>query len=111
MSKEYSEKFDRLRRNRIKTSFYKYGSAAENFGKGLVEAIPTAERCINKYRKTGNTEYLTDAANYLMFEFMYPSVPNAYFKATESKESAGIVGISIKEIEEISNVNQRDGVN
>lgn len=63
------------------------------------------------YRKTGNTEYLTDAANYLMFEFMYPSVPNAYFKATESKESAGIVGISIKEIEEISNVNQRDGVN
>ena len=39
--------------------------------------------------ETGNTEYLCDAANYLMFEFM----------ATDSGESAGVAGIGIREIE------------
>ena len=98
--KEYSEEFNKLRLNRIKTSFYKYGSAKINFGKGLVNAVETAEKCIKKYQDTGNTEYLLDAANYLMFEYMYPQHDNAHFKATESHESAGIVGMSIKEMEE-----------
>ena len=35
-NKEYSEKFDELRKNRIRVSFHKYGSAADNFGKGFV---------------------------------------------------------------------------
>ena len=30
-SKEYSERADRLRKNRVEQSFYKYGSAADNF--------------------------------------------------------------------------------
>lgn len=97
--KEYSDEFDQLRKNRVKTSFYKYGSVEVNFGEKLVEALPTAARCIDKYKATGNTEYLVDAANYLMFEFMYPQLPGAYFKATNSSESAGIVGISVKEME------------
>lgn len=32
-----------------------------------------------------NTEYLLDAANYLMFEFMYPQHPKAHFRATDSQ--------------------------
>ena len=31
--KEYSEKFDELRKNRVRVSFHKYGSAEDNFGK------------------------------------------------------------------------------
>ena len=98
---EYSERFDELRKNRVKTIYYKYGSVKINFGEKLVEAIPTAEVCIEKYRQTGNTEYLCDAANYLMFEFMYPQKEGAFFRATDSNESAGIVGISVGQMERL----------
>lgn len=93
LNKEYSLRADQLRKNRVETSFYKYGSAADNFTQpNGVLAIPTCQRCIEKYEETGNTEYLLDAMNYLMFEFMYPHKEGAYFKATDSKDSAGVVG-------------------
>lgn len=97
---EYSDRFDELRRNRVGMSFYKYGPARKNFASGNVQAIPTLELCLQKYKDTGNTEYLCDLANYAMFEFMYPQHPNAHFRATASSESAGIVGISVKEMEQ-----------
>lgn len=100
ISQEYSEKFDKLRKNRVETSFYKYGSAKQNFSNGNVQAIPTLELCLQKYKDTGNTEYLCDLANYAMFEFMYPQHPEAHFRATDSRESAGIVGMSVNEMKE-----------
>lgn len=99
--KEYSHEVDKLRENRVKVSFYKYGTAEKNFGRGYVDALKTEEKCIEKYNETGNKEYLLDAMNYLMFEFMYPQRKGAFFKATDSKESAGIVGISAKEMEDL----------
>lgn len=98
---DYSERFDELRKNRVEVSHHKYGSARKNFATGNVNALETMQLCIQKYQYTGNTEYLCDAANYLMFEFMFPQVKGAYFKATDSKDSAGIVGISEKEMEEL----------
>lgn len=103
MLEEYSERFDQLRKNRVEVSYYKYGPARKNYKTGNVQALPSMERCIEKYNSTGNTEYLVDAANYLMFEFMYPQHPKAHFKATDSKDSAGIVGISVKEMEDLKN--------
>lgn len=100
---EYSEKFDKLRKNRVEVSYYKYGPIKENYGRGLIKAIPSLKRCIEKYEETGNTEYLCDAANYCMFEFMYPQHPNGHFTATGSDKSAGIVGMSINEIREFDN--------
>jgi hypothetical protein len=97
---EYSDKFDELRRNRVEVSFYKYGPAKDNFSTGNVNAMETMKKCVEKYNATGNTEYLCDAANYAMFEFMYPQHPKAHFRATDSGESAGIVGMSVKELEE-----------
>lgn len=94
MSKEYSETFDKLRRNRVEVSFFKYGPARENFGSGRVDAIGSLELCLDKFKKTGNTEYLLDVANYAMFRYMYP-MPSEYFKPTDSKESAGTVGTPI----------------
>lgn len=97
--KEYSDEFDKLRQNRVELSYYKYGSASINFGCGLVNALETHELCIKKYLETGNREYLLDAANYLMFEFMYPQArKDTYFKATDSKDSAGIVGTCHKDL-------------
>lgn len=102
---EFSKEFITLMENRVKVSQHKYGSAKDNFrlreelnGKSLVNALGSMELCIHKYKTTRNKEFLIDAANYLMFEFMYPNIKGAYFKATESSESAGIDGISIKEI-------------
>ena len=92
--KEYSDEFDKLRKNRVEVSFFKYGPAKQNFGEGRVDAIGSLERCLDKFKKTGNAEYLLDVANYAMFRYMYP-LPGEYFKATDSSESAGVVGIPI----------------
>ena len=35
---DYSEEFDRLRRNRVEVSHHKYGPARKNFGEGRVDA-------------------------------------------------------------------------
>lgn len=102
---EYSHKIDELRENRVKTSFYKYGSARLNFGRGYVNALGSHEKCIEAYNRTGNKEYLLDAMNYIMFEFMYPQKRDAYFRATDSRESAGIDGISIREMENLKDGN------
>lgn len=42
LASEYSEQFDKERKSRIITSFYKYGAARDNFGGGRVDAIATA---------------------------------------------------------------------
>lgn len=91
---DYSEEFDRLRKNRVAVSFYKYGSARDNFGGGRVDAIATAELCIEAFKKDHNTEHLVDVANYMMFRYMYP-MPNEFFKATDSSGSVGTVGTPI----------------
>lgn len=91
---EYSEEFDRMRKNRIEFGYYKYGSAKKNFGEGRVDAIGFLELCLEKFKKTGNTEYLLDVANYAMFRFMFP-MPDEFFRPTDSCESAGTVGTPI----------------
>ena len=68
MPAEYSDRVDKLRQNRCETSFYKYGTAKDNFGEKLVNAIESHDMCVKKYLKTGNTEYLCDAAIKLVIE-------------------------------------------
>lgn len=106
ISQEYSQRFDELRKNRVETSYYKYGPARKNFATGSVQTIPTLELCLQKYKETGNGDYLCDIANYAMFEFMYPQHPNAHFRATDSSESAGIVGMSVNEMERFKEENE-----
>ena len=81
--REYSHKIDELRLNRVKMSFYKYGPAKINFGDRLVNALESHDLCIEKYKKTKNTEYLLDAMNYLMFEYMYPQEDGAFFQGNK----------------------------
>lgn len=94
LKKEYSIQFDKERQYRIEVSHYKYGSARDNFASGRVDAIKTAELCLDAFKKDHNTEHLVDAANYLMFRYMYP-YPGEYFKATDSSGSVGTVGTPI----------------
>lgn len=92
LESEYSIEFDKLRKNRVEVSHFKYGPARKNFGEGRVDALATAELCIEAFRKDHNSEHLVDAANYLMFRYMYP-MPGEYFKGTDS--SVGTVGTPI----------------
>ena len=94
MSEDYSLEFDKLRMNRVEVSTYKYGPARKNFGEGRVDALKTAELCLEAFKRDSNTEHLVDAANYLMFRFMYPMSGEA-FRATGSSESVGTVGTPI----------------
>lgn len=61
---------------------------------GRVDALETAKVCIDAFEKDHNTEHLIDAANYLMFRYMYP-YPGEYFKPTDSNGSVGTVGTPI----------------
>lgn len=100
LKREYSQKFDKERQNRVMVSFYKYGPARDNFGSGRVDALATAERCIDAFKKDHNSEHLIDAANYLMFRYMYP-LPGDHFTATDSSGSVGTVGTPINMEKEI----------
>ena len=94
LKREYSEQFDKERKYRVEVSYHKYGPARKNFGGGRVDAIKTAELCLEAFKKDGYTEHLIDAANYLMFRFMYP-YPGESFRPTDSKESVGTIGTPI----------------
>nr|DAW41317.1 MAG TPA: hypothetical protein [Caudoviricetes sp.] len=91
---DYSEEFDRLRKNRVIVSYHKYGPARKNFGEGRVDALETAQLCLDAFRRDHNTEHLVDAANYLMFRYMF-SMPGEYFKPTDDSGSVGTVGTPI----------------
>jgi hypothetical protein len=85
---QYDEKFFEYMRNRMKVSFYKYGDIRDAYPH-KVDALANMWERVKKYKETGNTEWLVDAANFLMIEFMLPSIPGAEFRATDSNESPG----------------------
>jgi hypothetical protein len=66
--------------NRMLTSFHKYGHVEAAIENG-VDCLASAKQRVDKYLETGNTEYLMDAANYYMMEFMFPSLETAHFDA------------------------------
>jgi hypothetical protein len=42
---------------------------------------------LREYERTGNTEFLVDAANFALLEYACPSHPDAHFRATDHDES------------------------
>lgn len=94
LESEYSETFDKERKHKVEISYFKYGPARKNFGEGRVDALETAELCLEAFKRDHNTEHLVDAANYLMFRYMFP-LPGEYYKATDSDGSVGTVGTPI----------------
>lgn len=94
LKEDYSKRFDQIRENMVVVSHFKYGKARDNFSSGRVDAIKTAELCIEAFKKDKNLEHLCDAANYLMFRFKYPMDGEEY-KHTDSDKSVGTVGTPI----------------
>lgn len=106
---EFSEKFVALMKNRMLVSYHRYGNVADAMipkkdgPRKTIDAIESAIIRIRKYEQTGNVEFLVDASNFLMMEFMYPSHVNGHFEATDSDQSPGRVEASSGEIVPYSN--------
>jgi hypothetical protein len=83
---EFSLEFHQGMTNRMEVSFHKYGRVMD--AKGKVDEIACLLKRVEKYRETGNTEWLMDVANFAMIEFMHKG--SEAFRATESHESPGL---------------------
>lgn len=95
---EYSERFDKIRKDMMVMSYYKYGPMNENYDKfKCMDALGNIEKRIQKYKETGNTEFLADVANFAMIEFMYPSIEGARYTPTDSG-ACDIAGFGINEV-------------
>lgn len=70
---EWSSKFLQMMLNSMCMSYFKFGYVRNNFPKP-VDSLATLESMLSKYRKSGNSDYLVDIANYAMIEYMHPSV-------------------------------------
>lgn len=87
---EYSHEFLQGMVDRMAMSFYKYGRVADAYPH-KVDALKSLRDRLRKYDETGNTEFLMDAANFAMIEFMHPSLPGAFYQATDADQSPGRV--------------------
>jgi len=83
---QYSERFWEGMKARMEMSYFKYGDVKDS---KITDRIASLNQRIEKYQQTGNTEFLMDAANFCMIEFMFPNHPNAFFKTTDSDQSPG----------------------
>lgn len=87
---EVSEEFLQAMAARMDVSFHKYGAVKDAYPHTL-DAVGSLLDRIKQYQETGNTEWLVDAGNFAMIEFMHPGHPKAHFRATDSDESPGRV--------------------
>jgi hypothetical protein len=86
--------------NRMTMSFFKYGPVAES---ATTDAPASCRHRLDKYAETGNTEYLMDAANFAMIEFMRPAHPQAFLAPADSDESPGRITVGDDEPNALSN--------
>ena len=103
---EVSVEFMRGMASRMATSMEKYGKVSDS----QIDGVACALTRIKKYQETCNTEYLMDAANFCMIEFMKPNTTNAHFRATDSAESPGRTGKDGGDIGQASNTLAQDNV-
>lgn len=85
---EFSSEFVQFMANRMSVSYHKYGPVADGYPDKL-DAIASLKQRLDTYAETGNTEFLVDAANFAMIEFMHPKSVKAHFRPTDSNESPG----------------------
>ena len=75
--------------NRIAFGFHNYGHMRKYENKS--HSLKNIELRLKEYRRTHNTEFLMDAANFCMMEFCVPSYADAHFRPTSKAESPGAI--------------------
>lgn len=75
IQEEIDPHFNELRKNMMIMSYYKYGAIRDNYEKHkCMDALGNIQKRLQKYKETGNTEFLADIANFAMIEYMYSTV-------------------------------------
>jgi hypothetical protein len=74
--------FFNLMYHRILMGEYRYGPIPDY----PVNWLRDVERTIGNYKRTGNTEFLVDAANYVMLEFLHGNHPEKHFAVNDDGE-------------------------
>lgn len=85
---EFSEQFLQGMLDRMAMSYSTYGKVKDAFP-NKVDALVSMRARVSKYTQTKNLEWLMDAANFIMIEFMCPSIEGTKFEPTSAKESPG----------------------
>ena len=87
---QWSEEFEGLMRNRLVLGAIRYGKLhAPN--KPKYDRIGSAVKRLHKFNKTGNKEYLVDAANLCLLEFEECNHPNQHFSAIDDGEHVSVI--------------------
>lgn len=86
---EWSPEFIQGMLNRMAVSFHKYGKVMDS--PSTLDHIEGLKKRLSKYEEDHNLEWLMDVANFAMIEYMKPSREGAWFRATTSDESPGLV--------------------
>jgi hypothetical protein len=79
--------FVQMMANRLMVGFYRYGDVKHQKDYRRYNYFLRAQKALQHYDDTGNTEFLVDAANYCWLEFCVPSHPKAFFACSDSEGS------------------------
>jgi hypothetical protein len=82
---DFSPEFVKLMKNRMETSYHKYGPAKLN--RPVYDYVENIKKRLQKYEETHNTEWLADVANMAMLEWLLPIYQDAHFRPTDSHEA------------------------
>lgn len=96
---EWSYRFEELMKKAMIMSYYKYGAIRKNHSKddNHMDAVANLIKRLEKYKETGNTEFLVDVANFAMIEFMSPQHKNAHFEGTDNSD-VELIGFGVNQI-------------
>ncbi len=87
---EWSYDFERLMRNRLLMGRYRYGKIAHNTEEpGNFFMVNSAISRLEAYKRTGNLEFLVDAANLCLVEFESGAHPTVHFEAADDGQHVG----------------------
>lgn len=75
--------------DRMAVGFFNYGPMRRY--DNIPNSLENIKIRLRKYEESKNTEFLMDAANYCMMEFVRPFFPNAYYRPTTKEESPGAI--------------------
>jgi hypothetical protein len=87
---EWSEHFEQLMRNRLIMGAMRYGRIGVP-GKPQYDRIESIIKRLSKYRDSGNKEFLVDAANLCLLEFVECHHSKAHFHSIDDGEHAKVI--------------------
>lgn len=88
---EWSDEFEHLMRLRLLMGRFRYSRIRDPSRPGF-DAVASALRRLERYRETGNLEFLVDVANLCLVEFETSAHPLKHFEATDDGEHMDLGG-------------------